>query len=140
MHRFVGNLFRCKSTKNCICIVLLGIYSGVSLPKIIKFGSDFTKKLTSSKWKCLVFWATLCSKLMASLNNSVLIWVDNFELSNRCKSVNSVVIGSSPPLAYYTIFIVMSSEVVDLHICTCIRTSHCLDLCTRRLRAAAALP
>jgi len=40
MHCFVGNL-----------------YSGVSLPKIIKLGWDFTKlcNLTSSKWKCAVF-------------------------------------------------------------------------------------
>jgi len=37
---------------------------------------------------------------------------------------DGVLIGSSPPLAYCTIFIVMSSEVVDLHICICIRTSH----------------
>jgi len=58
------------------------------------------------------------------------------------KNVAVVVIGSSlesPPLAYFTIFIVMSSEVVDLHICICIPTSHCLYLCTHRLRAAAAL-
>jgi len=37
-----------------ICIVvLLGIYSGESLPKIIKFGWDFTKpyQFKSSKWK-----------------------------------------------------------------------------------------
>jgi len=53
---------------------------------------------------------------------------------------NTVVIGSSPPFAYYTIFIALFSEIVDLHICICIRTSHCLDLCTYRLRAAAALP
>jgi len=33
---------RCCGQK-CICIVLLGIYSGVSLPKIIKFDWDFTK-------------------------------------------------------------------------------------------------
>jgi len=51
-----------------------------------------------------------------------------------------VVIRSSLSLAYCTIFIVMSSEVVDSHICICIRTSHCLYLCTHRLRAAAALP
>jgi len=48
----------------------------------------------------------------------------------------SVVTGSSPPLAYCTIFIVMSSEVVDLHIFICIRTSHCLYLCTNRLQVA----
>jgi len=35
------------------------------------------------------------------------------------------VIGFTPPLACCTIFIVMSSEVVDLHICICVRTSHC---------------
>jgi len=51
-----------------------------------------------------------------------------------------VVIGSSPILAYCAIFIVMSSGVVDLHICICISTSHCLYLCTHTLRAAAALP
>jgi len=44
----------------------------------------------------------------------------------------------SPCLLYY--FIVMFSEVGDLDICICIRTSHCLYLCTHRLRAAAALP
>jgi len=55
-------------------------------------------------------------------------------------SFTFVVIDSSPHLAYCTIFIVMSSEVVDLHICICMCTSHCLHLCTRRLRAAAALP
>jgi len=49
-------------------------------------------------------------------------------------------IGSSPPLAYCTIFIVMSNEVVDLHICICMRTSHSLYLCTHRLRAAAVSP
>jgi len=32
----------------------------------------------------------------------------------------------------------MSSEVVDLHICICIRTSHYLYLCTHRLHAAVA--
>jgi len=48
--------------------------------------------------------------------------------------------GSSPFLAYCTIFIIMSSEVVDLRICICICTSHCLYLCTHTLRAAAALP
>jgi len=36
-------------------------------------------------------------------------------------------------LAYCTVFNIMFSEVVDLHICICIHTSHCLD-------AAAALP
>jgi len=41
-------------------------------------------------------------------------------------ALTNVVIDFSPPLAYCTIFIVMSSEVVDLHICICIRTSHCL--------------
>jgi len=50
-----------------------------------------------------------------------------------------VVIGPSPSLAYCTIFIVMSSDVVDLHNCIFIRTSHCLYLCTHRLRAAATL-
>jgi len=57
-----------------------------------------------------------------------------------------VVIGSSPTLAYCTIFIVMPSEVVDLHICicivpvpfcTCVRTGfvpqlHCRSLLRRR--------
>jgi len=38
----------------------------------------------------------------------------------------TVAIGSSPPLAYCTIFITVSSEGVDLHICICICTSHCL--------------
>jgi len=33
------------------------------------------------------------------------------------------VIGLSPPLAYCAIFSVMSSEVVDLHICICMRVS-----------------
>jgi len=42
------------------------------------------------------------------------------------------VIGFSSPLAYCTIFIIMSSEVVDLHICICICTSHCLYLCRIR--------
>jgi len=32
----------------------------------------------------------------------------------------------------------MFSEIIDLHICICIRTSHCLYRCTHRLRAAAA--
>jgi len=41
-------------------------------------------------------------------------------------TLHIVVIGSSASLAYCTIFIVMFSEVVDLHICICIRTSHCL--------------
>jgi len=54
--------------------------------------------------------------------------------------IASAMIGSSPSLAYCTIFIVMFSEVVDLHICICIHTSHRLYLCTHRLRAAAALP
>jgi len=40
-----------------------------------------------------------------------------------------VVIGSSPPLAYCIIFIIMFSEVVDLHNCIYIRTSHYLYLC-----------
>jgi len=53
--------------------------------------------------------------------------------------IHTVVVGSSPALAYCTIFIVLFSEVVDLYICICIRTSHCSDLCTHRLRAAAAL-
>jgi len=48
-----------------------------------------------------------------------------------------MVMGSMPPLA---IFIVMSSEVVDLHTCTCIHASHHLDLCTHRLRTAAVPP
>jgi len=34
---------RAISTVNSICTVLLGIYSGASLPKMIKFGWDFTK-------------------------------------------------------------------------------------------------
>jgi len=34
----------------------------------------------------------------------------------------------------------MSSEVVDLHICICIHTSHWLYLCMHRLRAAEVLP
>jgi len=51
-----------------------------------------------------------------------------------------VVINSSSPLTYCTIFIAVFSEVVGLHICICIRTSHCLYQCTHRLRAAAALP
>jgi len=34
----------------------------------------------------------------------------------------------------------MSSEVIDLHICICIHSNHCLYLYTHRLRAAAALP
>jgi len=42
-------------------------------------------------------------------------------------------------LVYCTIFIVMSSKVVDLHICICICTSHCLYLCTHRLRCHGLL-
>jgi len=42
-----------------------------------------------------------------------------------------VAIGTSSPLAFCTIFIIISSEVIDLHVCICIRTSHCLYLCTR---------
>jgi len=58
----------------------------------------------------------------------------------QCDKPNdSVVIGSLPTLAYCTIFIVMSSEVVDLHICICIRTSHCLYMCTHRLRCRSLL-
>jgi len=57
--------------------------------------------------------------------------------SNVCHTVTHImVIGFLSPLAYCTIFIVMSSEVVDLHICICIRTSHCLYLHTHRLHAA----
>jgi len=56
-----------------------------------------------------------------------------------------VVIRSSPSLAFYTIFIILSSEVVDLHICICIRTSHCLCLavcicCAPQLRSLSRLP
>jgi len=51
-------------------------------------------------------------------------------------SLYIVVIGSSPPLAYCTIFIIISSKGTDLHICICIRTGHCLHLCMHTLRAA----
>jgi len=49
------------------------------------------------------------------------------------------VIGSSHPLAYCTIFIIMFSEVVDLHIYICIRISHCLYLRKHTLHTAATL-
>jgi len=51
-----------------------------------------------------------------------------------------VAMGSSPPLAYCTIFVTASSEVVDLHIGICICTSHCLYLCMHALCAAASDP
>jgi len=63
-----------------------------------------------------------------------------FVCSVSRKFLTVMVIGSSPPLAYCTIVIVMSSKVVYLHICICIRTSHCLYPCTHRLRAAVAFP
>jgi len=43
------------------------------------------------------------------------------------------------PCLLQAIFITMSSEVVDLHICICICTGRCLYLCMRRLHSAAAL-
>jgi len=64
--------------------------------------------------------------------------------------IHIVVIGSSPLLAYCTVFIVMFSDVVDLHISVCIRNPvtactcvcigcvphlHCLKLLRRRLHA-----
>jgi len=55
-----------------------------------------------------------------------------------------VVIGLSPPLAYCAIFSVISSHVVDLHICICMRVSSYQSLIvpvysTHRLHDAAAL-
>jgi len=42
-----------------------------------------------------------------------------------------VVTGSSPSLAFCAIFIVLSVENVNLHICICICTSHCLHIAAR---------
>jgi len=52
--------------------------------------------------------------------------------------VNIVAIVFSPPLAYCTIFVIVSTEVIDLHIGIFICTSHYLHLCTRMLHAATA--
>jgi len=51
-----------------------------------------------------------------------------------------VVIGLWPPLAYCTIFSVMSSDVVDLHICICMFVSSYQLLIVPVCCAAAAKP
>jgi len=57
----VGTRNRCNI---CICIVLLGIYSRASLPKIIKFGWNFTKlcRFNIKQIEMCSFWATLYSR------------------------------------------------------------------------------
>jgi len=49
-----------------------------------------------------------------------------------------VEIGSSPPLAYCFIFIVITSEVVDLHICICIYSYQSLFVPVYEQAACAA--
>jgi len=80
-----------------------------------------------------------CCAHVASERTFCYLYTMVYRDCNYITDALAVMIGSSSPLAYCTVFIIMSSEVVDLHICIYICTSHCLYMCTHRLRDAATL-
>jgi len=53
-----------------------------------------------------------------------LLPVDLENVSRYLEYRSAVVIDLSPPFAYCAIFSVMSSDVVDVHICICMRASY----------------